>query len=40
MKGYNMFNEFKEFVMKGNFVDMVVGFVMGSVFVIVVIVFI
>ena len=25
-----MFNEFKEFAMKGNLVDMAVGFVMGG----------
>ena len=35
-----MFNEFKEFAMKGNLVDMAVGFVMGSAFATVVTAFI
>ena len=35
-----MFNEFKEFAMKGNLVDMAVGFVMGAAFAAVVTAFI
>ena len=35
-----MFNEFKEFAMKGNLVDMAVGFVMGGAFATVVTAFI